>query len=90
MPLGRSSAQCGTDFDDPVACARAGAHTEPMAKRAIQALAGLAGLAVLAVPGVLTPTIGPAGTECAGGLCEVCPAVATALHAAGAEIYCIA
>lgn len=61
-----------------------------MANRLIRALAPLAGLAIVAVPGVLTPVVGPADAECAGGICEVCPAVAAALHAAGAEIYCIA
>jgi hypothetical protein len=77
-------------FRQSLAVSRPGAHTERMAKRFIRALAGLAGLAVIAVPGVLTPVGAPAGAACAGGICDVCPAVATALHAAGAEIYCIA
>lgn len=69
---------------------RPGAHHGGMANRMIRALAPLAGLAIVSVPGVLTPVAGPADAECAGGICEVCPAVATALHAAGAEIYCVA
>lgn len=61
-----------------------------MANRLLHVLAPLAGLAIVAVPGVLTPSAGPAGAECAGGICNLCPVVAEALHTAGAEIYCIA
>lgn len=61
-----------------------------MGNRLIQVLAPLAGLAIVTVPGVVTPAVVPADAECAGGICNVCPAVATVLHAAGAEIYCIA
>lgn len=69
---------------------RPGAHTDAMTNRLIRVLAPLAGLAIITGPGVVTPAVGPADAECTGGICNVCPAVATALSAAGAEIYCIA
>jgi hypothetical protein len=42
-----------------------------------------------AAPAV-APTAAPAGAICVGGLCDVCPAVATVLAATGEKIYCIA
>lgn len=65
-------------------------HTAVMRNRLAKVLLPLAGLAMVTMPGVLTPVVAPADSQCAGGLCEVCPAVAKALTAAGAEIYCIA
>ena len=62
-----------------------------MGKRLLTVLAPMVGLALVAMPGVvLRPLVTPTQTECAGGLCDVCPAVAKAMTAAGAEIYCIA
>ena len=66
------------------------AHTGVVRGRMLKVLAPMAGLAMFTMPGVVTPVVAPADTQCAGGLCEVCPAVAKALTATGAEIYCIA
>lgn len=54
--------------------------------RLVKVLVPLAGLAVFSMPAMTSPT----GTECAGGVCAVCPAVAKVLSTAGAQIYCIA
>jgi hypothetical protein len=61
-----------------------------MANRLLSVLAPLAGLAMVSVPGVLTPTVVPAGTACAGGVCEVCPVVAETLRPVGTAISCLA
>ncbi len=62
-----------------------------MTNRLIKVLAPLAGLAVFTVPGAfMSGVVVPANAECAGGICEVCPAVAQVLTATGAQIYCIA
>jgi hypothetical protein len=50
-------------------------------------LVSTAGLAVIAMPAVVTS---PTEPQCVGGLCDVCPAVAKALTATGAKLYCIA
>ena len=73
-----------------LAVARAGAHTEVMANRLVTVLASIAALGVLTFPGGPLPTVVPADRACAGGICEVCPAVAKTLSATGAQIYCIA
>ena len=61
-----------------------------MRTRLAKVLLPLAGLTVFTMAGAVTPFVAPADTQCAGGLCDVCPVVAKALTAAGAEIYCIA
>jgi hypothetical protein len=60
-----------------------------MGTRLLSVLAPLAGLAFVTMPAVV-PATSPAITQCAGGICDVCPAVAKVMTAAGAEIYCIA
>jgi hypothetical protein len=53
-------------------------------------LVPVAGLAMVTMPAVVLAPAEPAGTQCVGGLCDVCPAVAKAMTATGAKIYCIA
>lgn len=73
-----------------LAAARTGPHTGGMANRLFAVLASIAGLAVFTFPGVLTPTVVPADRACAGGICDVCPAVAQVVSATGAQLYCLA
>lgn len=61
-----------------------------MANRLLRVLAPMAGLAMITVPGVVTPVLVPAQTQCAGGICNVCPVIAKTLSATEAQIYCIA
>ncbi|WP_019875671.1 hypothetical protein [Sporichthya polymorpha] len=56
----------------------------------LKVLAPMAGLAMVTMPGVVTPVVTPNQTQCVGGACDLCPAVATVAAAAGAELYCIA
>ena len=47
---------------------------------------------VAAVAAFSLPAVGtaPSGTQCVGGLCDVCPAVPKAVASTGEKIYCIA
>ena len=47
-------------------------------------MVGLASLALPAGPSA------PSGAQCTGGVCDICPAVATVVAATGETIYCIA
>jgi hypothetical protein len=61
-----------------------------MATRLLKVLAPMAGLAMFTVSGVIPPVVVPAQTQCAGGICNVCPVIAKTLSATEAQIYCIA
>lgn len=61
-----------------------------MAHRLLKVLAPMAGLAMFTAPGVVTPVVVPAQTQCAGGICNVCPVIAQTLSATEAQISCIA
>jgi hypothetical protein len=56
-------------------------------RRFAQVLVPVAGLAALFLPAGGTA---PTGTQCVGGLCDVCPAVAKVVAVTGEQIYCIA
>ncbi len=82
--------QCGTGSADRRRGRAIGVHTGCMRYRRLAVLAPMAGLAMFTVPGVVAPVGVPAQTQCAGGICNVCPAVASALTVTGTQIYCIA